>query len=88
MLLDLLCFMIYWKDGEVHSLVVDALEALSIANSEAPNCYAFWFKSLETALAGRGKMGTLVGASEEIRKNGGIESSLNEYAVRLATTCI
>lgn len=26
-------------------------------------------------------MGSLVGASEEIRKNAGLESSLNEYAV-------
>jgi hypothetical protein len=37
---------------------------------------------MEYSLSGRGKMGSLVGASEEIRKTGGIDSSLNEYAVR------
>jgi cytokinesis protein len=34
-------------------------------------------------LQGRGRMGSLVGASEEIRKNAGPDSSLNEYAVRI-----
>lgn len=64
--------------------MLGALELLSTVNNEPSTCYAFWFKSLESALAGRGKMGTLVGASEEIRKNGGIESSLNDYAVSYA----
>ncbi len=28
-----------------------------------------------------GKMGSLVGASEEVKRTGGVDSSLNEYAV-------
>ncbi|KAI1788457.1 hypothetical protein LXA43DRAFT_1159295 [Ganoderma leucocontextum] len=80
-LLDLLCFLEYYDDGKVHNLVVSALEALSAANNEAGNPYAYWFKSLEIALAGRGKMGTLVGASDEVKRHGGVDSSLNDYAL-------
>jgi cytokinesis protein len=82
LLLDLLSFLAYWNDGEAHSLVVAALEALSSSNNEGGGCYDYWFKSMELSLSGRGKMGSLVGASEEVRKGGGIDSNLNEYAVR------
>lgn len=83
LLLDLLCFLEYYNDGQCHNLVISALEALSSANNEAGNPYAFWFKSLESALAGRGKMGTLVGASDEVKRHGGVDPSLNDYTVRL-----
>jgi cytokinesis protein len=81
LVLELLCFLSYWNEGYAHPLVVIALEALSSANNEPNSCYAYWFKSLEHALSGRGKMGSLVGASEEVRKAGGPDSSLNDYAV-------
>lgn len=45
--------------------------------------YDYWFKSMEQALSGRGKMGSLVGASEEVKRAGGIDINLNEYAVRV-----
>ncbi|KAL5511448.1 hypothetical protein ACEPAH_4664 [Sanghuangporus vaninii] len=77
--LEILTFLCYWKDGDHHELVIQALEALSQANGES-GPYAFWFQTMERSLLGRGKMGSLVGASEEIRKNGGLDSSLNEYA--------
>ena len=64
-----------------HHLVVSALEALSAANNEAGNPYGYRFKSLESVLAGRGKMGTLVGASDEVKRHGGIDPSLNDYTV-------
>ncbi|CAR28993.1 ZYRO0F16676p [Zygosaccharomyces rouxii] len=38
-----------------------------------------WLTGLETALQGRGKMGSLVGASEEVRAAGG-ENSILEYS--------
>lgn len=80
-LLDVLCFLDYYQDGQVHHLVIAALEALSAANNEGGNPYAYWFKSLETALSGRGKMGTLVGASDDVRRHGGVDTSLNDYTV-------
>ncbi|KAF8212513.1 hypothetical protein K438DRAFT_1663494 [Mycena galopus ATCC 62051] len=81
LLVDLLSFLAYWNDGEAHSLVVAALEALSSANGEGGGCYDYWFKSVELSLSGRGKMGSLVGASDEVKKTGGIDTNLNEYAV-------
>jgi len=63
-------------------LVISALEALSQANNEGTGCYDYWFKSLLASLSGRGKMGSLVGASEDV-KRAGIESSLNEYTVSM-----
>jgi cytokinesis protein len=62
-------------------LVVDGLEALSSANNGDGSCFDYWFKSLETALSGRGIMGSKVGASEDIKRVAGNESLLNEYAV-------
>ncbi|KAM6500747.1 Armadillo-type fold [Amanita muscaria] len=88
LILDLLTFIVYFEDGKAVSLVVSALEALSAANcapNEGENCYEYWFKSFEQALTGRGKMGSLVGASEEVRR-AGLDTSLNEYT--LANLCL
>lgn len=78
---EILTFMCYWEDSDSHDLVLAGLEALSTANNET-GPYHYWFKSLEATLLGRGRMGSLVGASEENRKNAGTDSNLNEYAVR------
>jgi len=78
-ILEILVVFIY-IDG-LH-LVISALEALSQANNEGTGCYDYWFKSLLASLSGRGKMGSLVGASEDV-KRAGAESSLNEYTVSL-----
>lgn len=77
--------MVYWNEGEAHSFVIGALEALTANNNESGGMYTFWFKSMENSLAGRGKMGSMVGASEEVRRAAGVDSSLNEYAVSLST---
>jgi cytokinesis protein len=81
LVLDLLVFLALWSEGEAHHLVVAGLEVLSSSNNEGTGCYEYWFKSMESSLSGRGKMGSLVGASEEVKRTGGIDSSLNEYAV-------
>jgi cytokinesis protein len=64
-------------------LVIQALTNLSTTNlnGETDSPYVVWFRSMEASLTGRGKMGSLVGASDEVRKNAGVESSLNDYAV-------
>lgn len=80
-ILELLTYLIYWKNGCAGDLVISALEVLSTANGEAAGYYNFWFKSLEHILSGRGKWGTKVGASEEVRRTAGIDGSLNDYAV-------
>ena len=80
-ILEILIYIVYWQDGEAHNLVVAALQTLSDDNHEHGGCYAFWFKSLEQSLIGRGKMGTFVGASEEVRQHGGSDPTLNDYTV-------
>jgi hypothetical protein len=47
-----------------------------------PGRYDYWFKALDETLNGRGLLGSLVGASEELKRNQGIDSNLNDYAVR------
>lgn len=72
--------MCYYNNSIAHQMVLQGLDQLSAANNETGR-YDFWFKSLESSLAGRGRMGSLVGASEDVRKHGGVEVALNEYAV-------
>ncbi|THH29601.1 hypothetical protein EUX98_g4591 [Antrodiella citrinella] len=78
-LLEILVFWGYWSNASALPLVVQGLEKLSNDNHEHSGCYAFWFKSFEQALIGRGKMGTLVGASEEVKKHGASDPTLNDY---------
>ena len=84
-ILDILVFIVYSDNGRAHELIVEGLKCLSQDNHEPGGCYAYWFKSFEQALIGRGKMGTLVGASEEVKRHGGADSSLNEYTVSTIT---
>jgi cytokinesis protein len=86
-----MAFLTKWPQGRelgAPEAVVQAFEALTAANpSGEPGAggggpYEFWFRSMEEALMGRGKLGSLVGASEDVKKAGG-DSSLNDYAVRL-----
>jgi cytokinesis protein len=83
LLVELLTFLVYWQDGSALQLVIEALEQLSASNGDAQSPFAYWFKSMEHTLEGRGKMGSMVGASEEVRRSAaGVDGSLNEYAVR------
>lgn len=79
---EILIFLCYHNEGALISDIVAGLDALSHANGEI-GTYDYWFKTLDATLSGRGKMGSLVGASEEIRKAGAIDTSLNDYAVRM-----
>lgn len=78
--LDMLTFLTYYSDSVALPSVLGALDALSASNDETGR-FDYWFKSLDFTLSGRGKMGSLVGASEEVRRNQGVDSSLNDYAV-------
>lgn len=80
LVVEVLTFLAY-RAPEILSLVTGALEAVSITNNVGTTPYAFWFASFESSISGRGKMGSLVGASEEVRKNAATESNINEYAV-------
>ena len=79
---ELLTFLVY-RFPETINLVTGALEAVSIANNAGNTPYVYWFASFEHSISGRGKMGSMVGASDEVRKNAATESNINEYAVRV-----
>ncbi|KAH0830475.1 hypothetical protein J3R83DRAFT_1923 [Lanmaoa asiatica] len=62
-------------------LVFHGLATLSQANGDSTGCYDYWFQSLEGALRGKGKMGSLVGASDEYKRGGGDVGTLIDYAL-------
>jgi cytokinesis protein len=81
LLLDMLALFLYWDDFKTYYVVLGALQALSTANGGGKTPFDFWFKSMESSLSGRGKMGTLVGASDEVKRGAGGDVTLNDYAV-------
>jgi cytokinesis protein len=90
---DILTFLAHWDRPHGHRFVLKALDDLAQSRGDHARFDA-WFSTLEATIAGRGRMGSLVGASEEVRSlrgqerdalreaaNAGIDSGLNEYAV-------
>lgn len=78
---ELLTFLCHWADGHGHLKVLQALDHLKAQQGENGRFDA-WMRIVEVTIDGRGKMGSLVGASDEVRSGGiGMENLLMEYAV-------
>ncbi|KAF2767306.1 FH2-domain-containing protein [Teratosphaeria nubilosa] len=78
---ELLTFLCHWADGQGHLKVLAAMDYLKAQQSENGRFDA-WMRMVEVTIDGRGKMGSLVGASDEVRSGGiGMENLLMEYAV-------
>ncbi|KAK7720815.1 hypothetical protein SLS57_005353 [Botryosphaeria dothidea] len=78
---EVLTFLCHWANGQGHEKVLQALDQLKQAQGENGRFDA-WMRIVEVTVDGRGKMGSLVGASEEVRSGGiGFENLLMEYAV-------
>ncbi|KAF2238301.1 FH2-domain-containing protein [Viridothelium virens] len=78
---EVLTFLCHWADGEGHLKVLQALDQLKASHGENGRFDA-WMRIVEVTVDGRGKMGSLVGASDEVRSGGiGMENLLMEYAV-------
>ncbi|KAK0782104.1 hypothetical protein LTR02_013863 [Friedmanniomyces endolithicus] len=78
---ELLTFWCHWAEGRGHLKVIEALDHLKGQQSENGRFDA-WMRIVEVTIDGRGKMGSLVGASDEVRSGGiGMENLLMEYAV-------
>ena len=78
---ELLTFLCHWADGEGHLKVLQALDHLKAQQGENGR-FDSWMRIVEVTIDGRGKMGSLVGASDEVRSGGiGMENLLMEYAV-------
>ncbi|KDN36098.1 hypothetical protein K437DRAFT_229937, partial [Tilletiaria anomala UBC 951] len=82
---DILLFLCHWEKPTGHRLVLRGFDDLKTSQGDHGRFDA-WFRVLEQTIDGRGKMGSLVGASDELKKISLIgpqaqESSLNEYAI-------
>ncbi|KAJ5552869.1 hypothetical protein N7494_002247 [Penicillium frequentans] len=78
---EVLTFLSHWADGEGHRKVLQAMDKVKHDHNETGRFDA-WMRIVEVTIDGRGKMGSLVGASEEYRSGGiGMENLLMEYAV-------
>ncbi|TAQ89261.1 hypothetical protein B7494_g2406 [Chlorociboria aeruginascens] len=78
---EVLTFLCHWADGQGHLKVIQAMDYVKSQQGENGRFDA-WMRVVEVTVDGRGKMGSLVGASEEVRSGGiGMENLLMEYAV-------
>ena len=84
---DVLTFLCHWRgtedqdENEGHLKVIQAMDVVKAQQNESGRFDA-WMRLVEVTVDGRGKMGSLVGASEEVRSGGvGMENLLMEYAV-------
>lgn len=78
---EILTFLCHWDSPNGHSAVLSSMDQLKTALGELGRFDA-WMRLLEVTIDGRGRMGSLVGASEELRKGGmGTDSILMEYAL-------
>lgn len=78
---DVLTFLCHWGDGVGHEKVLQALDSLKAQYNENGRFDA-WMRIVEVTVDGRGKMGSMVGASDEVRSGGiGVENLLMEYAI-------
>ena len=79
---DILTFLCSWgENGDGHLKVITALDEVKAQSGENGRFDA-WMRLVEVTMDGRGKMGSMVGASEELRTGGiGMENLLMEYAV-------
>jgi cytokinesis protein len=78
---EVLTFLCHWGEGSGHEKVLQALDNLKVNYGENGRFDA-WMRIVEVTVDGRGKMGSLVGASDEVRSGGiGRENLLMEYAI-------
>ena len=78
---EVLTFLCHWGNGEGHIKVLQAMDHVKHQQGESGRFDA-WMRIIEVTIDGRGKMGSLVGASEEMRSGGiGMENLLMEYAL-------
>ena len=78
---EVLTFLCHWAEGDGHLKVLQAMD--HVKNQQGENGrFDAWMRIVEVSIDGRGKMGSMVGASEEVRSGGiGMENMLMEYAV-------
>jgi cytokinesis protein len=78
---EVLTFLCHWDRPHGHTKVLTAMDQVKGYQGETGR-FDSWLRIVEVTIDGRGKLGSLVGASEEVRSGGiGMESLLMEYAL-------
>lgn len=78
---DVLTFLSHWQEPAGHAQVLSAMDQVKGHMGDIGR-FESWMRVVEQTLDGRGKMGSMVGASEELRGGGvGVESLLMEYSL-------
>ncbi|KAK7206356.1 hypothetical protein BZA70DRAFT_236523, partial [Myxozyma melibiosi] len=78
---DILTFLAHWARPYGHTQVINAFDQLK-AHLNEQGRFDVWLQTVEATLGGRGKWGSLVGASDELRSAGvGSENLLMEYSL-------
>ncbi|RPB00177.1 actin-binding FH2 [Choiromyces venosus 120613-1] len=78
---EVLTFLCHWDRPHGHTKVLAALDQIKTHQGENGR-FDSWLRIVEVTIDGRGKLGSLVGASDEVRSGGiGMESLLMEYAL-------
>lgn len=78
---DVLTFFTHWQAPSGHYQVLAAFDSVKTQTGDIGR-FESWMRGVEETLDGRGRMGSLVGASNEFRSGGvGMESLLMEYSL-------
>jgi len=77
---EVLTFLCYCEVPMGHKLVLEGLDQVQEYWKESARFDA-WMRILENTIDGRGRFGTMVGMSEDLKKAGTMDSHLIEYVV-------
>lgn len=78
---EILTYLCSLSEGQGHIKVIQAFDQLKTVQGENAR-FDSWMRTVEVTVDGRGKLGSMVGASDEVRSGGtGMENMLMEYAV-------
>jgi cytokinesis protein len=80
LVVEVLTFLCYCEPPMGHKLVLEALDQVMEYWRESARFDA-WMRILENTIDGRGRFGTLVGMSEDLKKAGTQDEQLMEYVV-------
>jgi cytokinesis protein len=80
LVVEVLTFLCYCEVPMGHKLVLEGLDQVQEYWKESARFDA-WMRILENTIDGRGRFGTMVGMSEELKKTGTLDSHLIEYVV-------
>ncbi|KAF9115471.1 hypothetical protein BGX27_007724 [Mortierella sp. AM989] len=80
LVVEVLTFLCYCEVPMGHKLVLEGLDQVQEYWKESARFDA-WMRILENTIDGRGRFGTMVGMSEELKKTGTLDSHLIEYVL-------